>query len=348
MNKTIRGTLPIFLMLMLFGSTRWFNSTGHKNLTAQSRSLMETSMVGYEGGKLELEGRKSSVSTGTCDSGLALDSYDPLDAARAIDICKISTGLSDWGLLSAEWVMADGSSMTTTPSYTVGHGILPGFGSNVGVRQGERLLALSSGTARQPTDPGYQPVVPGFSKGYASSQPAGYPVARPFCGIACIEPGEPHDDAALEVTLRPPTNANGFAFDFKFYATDYPGYVCTEYNDMFLAILQSTGPINGNIAYDSLGFPINVNSPALEVCATDPSTCNLCPYGTSELDGTGFEGGGATVWWTASADLVNDDLIALRFAIYDSGDGAFDSTVLIDNFRWLLEPYQNYLPLIVR
>ena len=119
---------------------------------------------------------------------------------------------------------------------------------------------------------------------------------------------------------------------------------------MFLAILDPppSGSTGGNIAVDPLGYPINVNSPALDVCATDPTTCNLCSQGTADLVGTGFEGGGATVWLTASEDVEGDSVIALRFAIYDSGDGLMDSTVLIDNFRWLLEPYQNYLPLIVR
>jgi hypothetical protein len=27
--------------------------------------------------------------------------------------------------------------------------------------------------------------------------------------------------------------------------------------------------------------------------------------------------------------------VTLRFAIYDSGDGVLDSSVVIDNFRWL-------------
>ena len=39
------------------------------------------------------------------------------------------------------------------------------FGPNVNVRRGERMLALSSGAARQPTDPGYLPPS-GYDKQY--------------------------------------------------------------------------------------------------------------------------------------------------------------------------------------
>ena len=284
-----------------------------------------------------------------CDAGLTLDSGNPLHAAQAIEICKIAANLDDWGLTTAEWVMADGSIMTTDPDYHLGHGILPGFGANVTVRKGERMLALSSGTARQPTDPGYEAVFTGYIKGYESNYPSGFPVAVPSCSGSCSATASPtHDDAALKVTLRVPPLVDGFSFDFKFYAADYPAYICTHYNDWFIAILDPApaGQPDGNIALDSTGNPITVNSYNLQVCAA--ASCYTCPLGTSDLVGTGFEGHGATGWLTASADGVPDTLITLRFAIHDSGDGAFDSTVLIDNFRWHWLPPSLWLPLVSR
>ena len=169
---------------------------------------------------------KGDTDPETCDTGLALDSANPVDAARAIDICKLSSGPTDWGLVSADWVMADGAAAVSDPDYTLGHGLLSGFGPNVTVRRGDRLLALSSGTARQPTDPGFIDVANnGFDKGYTGNHPDGFPVAVHSCMGFCPTGGESHDVAALEVELRAPANAYAFSFDWKFYSSDYPVYV---------------------------------------------------------------------------------------------------------------------------
>jgi hypothetical protein len=60
--------------------------------------------------------------------------------------------------------------------------------------------------------------------------------------------------------------------------------------------------------------------------------------GVAELAGTGFESNAATSWLTTKAPVPPGSIIKLRFGAYDSGDGIFDSTVLIDNFRWLATP----------
>ena len=60
-----------------------------------------------------------------------------------------------------------------------------------------------------------------------------------------------------------------------------------------------------------------------------------CEEGDGELEGTGFEGHAATSWLVTRAPVEPDEEINLRFTIYDSADGVLDSTVVIDNFRWL-------------
>jgi hypothetical protein len=289
---------------------------------------------------------------GPCDAGLAIDSSDPVDAAQAIEICKIAAGPSDWGLLSASWVLADGTTVVSLPNYELGHGLFPGFGTNVSVRKGQRLLALSSGTARQPTDPGYYELDdPGFEKGYSGNHPDGFPKAIFTCLGSCPVTGSPYDDAALEVVLRVPPKASGFAFDFKFYTTDYPDWTCSTYNDWFVAMLDPIpdGLPDGNIAFDPMGNPVRANDDLLKVCAPDDSAaCYTCPLGTSELQGTGFEGHAGSSWLTATGPARAGTEITLRFAIYDSGDYSFDSTVLIDNFRWLWLPDRVWLPLVYK
>jgi hypothetical protein len=304
------------------------------------------------GGKLgEAKDRIFGSSLSTCDAGLALDSADPLDAAKAIDICKTSDDPEDWGLVSAAWVMADGSTAVSNPTYAKGHGIFDSFGSNVTVRNGDRLLALSTGFARRPMDLGWVEPITGTFKGYTGNNPAGFPKATTTCLGTCPLTGTPHDDAALAVTLRVPWFANGFSFDYKYYTSNYPNYICSQYVDWFVAILDPIpeGQTDGNIAFDSYGYPIGNNNALLQFCTPNSAAgCYSCERGTAELQGTGYENYAGSQWLTATAPAEKNTVITLRFAIYDSGDGTYDSIVLIDNFRWSVSLSDLWLPLIMR
>jgi hypothetical protein len=280
-----------------------------------------------------------------CDEGLAFDSLDPYDAAAALGICTRAEGAADWGILDARWAMADGSNATINPNFDVGHGILDAFGSAATPQEGSNFLALSSGTARQPGHPDYQSVE-GFDKGYTSPSPAGYPKESPAC--AGVITGPTFDDVALEVTLRAPPMAESLAFDFNFYTYEWPDYVCSEFNDFFLAFMTPIrdGQNDANISFDSEGNIVSVNNALVRVCGCAggppcdapplaPILSYDCEEGASELALTGFEGRAATSWLVTRAPVEPDEEVTLRWTVYDSGDGVLDSTVVLDNFRWL-------------
>lgn len=291
---------------------------------------------------------------GTCDGGLAVDDYDPLNAARAIELCKSSSGPGDWGVVEAHWVLADGSAPPVDPamaaSYHLGHGILPAFGAQITPRAGQKLLALSSGVARQPTDADYMDVS-GYAKGYTSLAPVGFPKESPACpGVVT---GAPNDDAALEISLRVPANATGFAFDFDFFTYEWPNFICSSFNDFFVALLSPfpAGQLDGNISFDSQGNPVSVNNAFLDVCSCPGGPPCLaggktygCALGAGSLVGTGFgqDAGigtmdhGSTEWLVTSAPVAAFDLVSIRLAVYDSGDGVLDTSTLIDNWRWIV------------
>lgn len=258
---------------------------------------------------------------------------DPMLAARVMGICRIATEKS-WGLVSAKYVKADG----TIGMASVSHGLLPGFGPNVKPRLGANMLALSSGTARQPTDPGY--LSPdGAELGTASYTPPGFPIDSPACGnVKTANDDAANNPAALELVIRAPTNANLLSFDFNFYTYEFPAFVCTQFNDFFV-VLQSPAPKsaqNGNISFDVQGNPVSVNNGYLEVCAAQTAGTKQfdCKLGPSALDGTGFEGHAATGWLNTQSPVAGGYEITLRFAIWDMGDEVLDSTVLIDNFTF--------------
>ncbi len=280
-----------------------------------------------------------------CDSGIAIDSLDPMDGARAIGLCKVSNGTDEWGVADAQWTLPNGTPPPAIPNFDLGHGILTAFGPNVSVQEGTAMLALSSGTARQPTDPGYQSVG-GFSKGISNTgHPFGFPKESPSCGGAVT--GACNDGVALQLTLRAPSNATGFRFNFNFYTYEWPVYVCSTFNDFYAAILEPfpMGQMDGNITFDNLANPISVNNAFFDVCGCSggpPCTAGgitfNCALGDTELQGTGFEGHAATSWLQTTAPIDAGSEFTLRFLAYDSGDGALDSTGLTDNFEWLAEP----------
>ena len=289
-----------------------------------------------------------------CDDAIAIDEADPLTVIKAVELCKLSSGPNDWGVVAASWVLADGSPPPTAqlPQYHLGHGVLDGFGPNVGTRRGLSMLALSSGTARRPTDPGYHDVN-NFDKGYTCGHPQGFPKESPAC--PGVTTGEPHDSAGIEVRINTPSNAYGIQFDFDFYTYEWPGYICTEYNDFFVALLDPIPPnqTDGNISFDGDGNPISVNNAFLGVCGctgNPPSPCQAggktfpCPLGDLQLIGTGFgfdtagEDHGGTSWLRTQAPVPPASEIIIRFAVYDSGDGVLDTTTLVDNFAWIAKP----------
>jgi hypothetical protein len=294
----------------------------------------------------DCDGAIDNVPT-TCDTGLALDSQDPMDAAKAVDLCPPAHPQATWGVKNAQWVRADGNpALPGGNNFHLGHGILNGFGGNVNVQGGSSFLVLSSGTARTPGQPGYQSPG-GFDKGYTGPQPdTGFPKESPACSGA--KTGEVHDDTALELTIQTPSNAQGFAFMFNFFTYEWPDYICSTFNDFFVAILKPNldGFTDGNISFDSQGNAVSVNNGLLEVCGPPGNYGNkdfACPLGVAGLQGTGFEasGGfldsdhGSTYWLATQAPVVPNTEIHIRWAVYDSGDGVLDSTTIIDNWQWI-------------
>lgn len=287
-----------------------------------------------------------------CDDGLLIDAQDPVAAAHAIDLCKQSSGDGDWGLVSATWVLPDGSPVPDgfEVIYHLGHGLFDGFGPFVDVRHGSNMLALSSGIARRPSD--WPFIGHMFDKGYTSLHPEGFPKEAPSC--PGVTTGEPHDGAAIELVIRTPSNATGISFEFDFYTYEWPRFVCSRYNDFFVALLWPEPPDSdeGSISFDSLGNTVSVNSAFLSVCGcpdNPPDACLAgdankpfdCPSGALELLGTGFgfdtegEDHAATSWLVTRTSVPASETITLRLSIYDSEDALFDSLVLIDNFKWI-------------
>jgi len=268
-----------------------------------------------------------------CDANLSKEGSDPFDGAKAIGLCKkADPDGRDWGVVEAKWVKPDGTSLGNME----GVGILEKLGVNL-PQMGSSMLVLSSGSAREPDDPDYDSA--SNMKGYKHGTPPGYPKESPAC--PGVTTGQAQDGVALEIKIRVPSNAQSFSYQQNFFTWEYPTYICDRYNDFFVTMMDPIpdGLEDGNIAFDQDTNPISVNNSLLQVCSpgTHKNKTFDCPLGTDSLSGTGFEGHAATGWLTTSAPVKPGSEITLRFAIWDSGDGALDSTVLIDDFKFSVE-----------
>ncbi|MBK8254032.1 MAG: choice-of-anchor L domain-containing protein [Polyangiaceae bacterium] len=286
-----------------------------------------------------------------CDAGLAVADSNPMSGAKAIELCQqASTADKKWGVLEAGYVRADGTN--AIPPNALQWGIKPKFGQNVNPQGGDRMLVLSAGYARDTADGdacGSTTCVANFG----GNPPPGFPQDVPNCsGSTSI-----NDDVALQLKIRTPKNATGYKFNFKFYSFEFPEWICTSFNDQFIALVNPApmGSINGNISFDKNTNPVSVNIAFFDVC--DPASQSMwaqycgggcppvpspyCPSGTAELIGTGFKEwdlgsyAGGTSWLQTQAPVKGGDVITIRYAIWDTGDQALDSTAVIDNFQWI-------------
>ncbi len=284
------------------------------------------------------------------------------DFLSAMGVCRVSSDANHWGIVSASYT--NGHTQTTAGPDNFGeqHGILSTFGSVIVPREGYAFGVLSSGSASA-TDSDNGPNFKGIKGGMQTTSgdvPTGFPKSSGTCAVGT----DVNDVIDLKVQIRVPTNAKGLSFDFDFWSGEWPEYVCTSFNDSFIAYLSSKAFNNGtpdNISFDTNGNTISVNNnffgactPGVQTgCSGGTTSTSTCADGPSQLAGTGFDtanpaqaycgstkstSGGATSWLTSQAPVQAGEVISLEFLIWDTGDNSYDSSVILDNFTWVPSP----------
>lgn len=280
------------------------------------------------------------------DSSLDPNSKDPVDFALSMELCPRYSDEAEYGIKNADFLFPD---ETCCPRGTA-YGIISNLGSNIQPQKGSYMLALSSGKVKVPfEDTG------GFlgGEGESSNPPPDWYAANgnafpssPACGSSGDSGGKANDPVMLKMVIKAPPTAKGFEFNINFLTFEYPSYVCTKFNDFFVSLLDSEytsddpemqNPEDKNLARDKDGNQVGVNlapSGLFKICPDgDYDGCE----GTTALQGSGLEGHGGTGWLLTRGNIVPEEEITIRFAIWDAGDHVLDSIVLIDNFNWLTE-----------
>ena len=178
-----------------------------------------------------------------------------------------------------------------------------------------------------------------------------------------------HNAMEWKVKLKAPAGANGFRFRSVFFSQEYDEYVGSNFNDKFYVVIES-GSTNGGkptvINYTDCRDPKQhydfVCSPGMQFCNprarycyiainTAASECcwlNGCPNGTATTDisGTGFScansqggdsdsTGSSTGWLMTEWPIEPGETFTLTFHLHDTGDGVYDSEVILDGFEFL-------------
>lgn len=290
----------------------------------------------------------------TCSEIALQTPTSSLELLKAMDLCVFTVESpaspkdATWGVISAALTLADGSS---APS-DVQVGVLSGYGQVTSPQYGETMAAMSTGTARDEGDPGFVHPQNGYAIGQIGNFVAGTLAAIPADFLAPSAGQVPSgcfpcegscaaafDSVGLKVRIRTPTNADALEFHASFFSAEYPESVCSEFDDFFVALLDSQHPdtpADKNVARAPGGELLSVNTAPFSVCVQPQ-----CSMGAEELVGTGMGGwdgtlvdGGGTSWVLAGAPIVPGETIELRFAVWDATDGNVDSLVLLDRFRF--------------
>ncbi|MFO7567465.1 MAG: choice-of-anchor L domain-containing protein [Enhygromyxa sp.] len=152
--------------------------------------------------------------------------------------------------------------------------------------------------------------------------------------------GRANDLLWFRFDLAVPEEANGYKFDFAFFSAEFPEWVDTQYNDIFL-VWSTSETYTGNVTF--------INGQPLTVTALEDSV--LYEGNDPQLAGTGVDGvgggpmgqgmmepvGGATGWFTATGSAAPGETFTLAWALFDMGDSFYDTTVVLDAFRWSCE-----------
>lgn len=169
--------------------------------------------------------------------------------------------------------------------------------------------------------------------------------------------------------LKAPAGANGLRVRHVFFSQEYDEYVGSQFNDKFYMVLKA-GSTNGGaetvINYTNCRAPDQhhdfVCSPGMQFCNPRQRYCYIaintaaseccwlggCPNGkaTTDISGTGYScaasqsndsanSGSSTGWMVTEWPIEPGEEFELTFHLHDTGDGIYDSEVILDGLQFV-------------
>jgi hypothetical protein len=148
-----------------------------------------------------------------------------------------------------------------------------------------------------------------------------------------------------DVTLPTPPGTDGWKLDFVFFSSEFPEWVGRPFNDMFIVWVETPEYV-GNQCFvggepctvtalasfaDAYGGANNLDFPGRAGTGLNTTKHTNAPGGNK----VGGENSGQTTGWnTMSGPATPDQDLRLAFILFDMADALYDTTVVIDDFRW--------------
>jgi len=139
-----------------------------------------------------------------------------------------------------------------------------------------------------------------------------------------------YDYQIAQVNL-PPATGTCLAFDFRFFSDEYPEYVDTNYNDAFIAQLD-TWAVTADPTTQTVTAPGNFAGGAGDTISVDAGGPSAMVDTVAGGLGTTYDG--ATPLLTARAPVAVGSSHTLYLTIFDQGDSIYDSAAFLDNLRF--------------
>lgn len=347
------------------GSTGAASTSSTAETTAREPSMDSTAAGSSEGSSGAVATGSTGDSTGsTGDSGEGSTGEEVCEAPGALVSCDSladqpsplqAIGLDCPGDANEAIPLLAGQFLSTDPdawrlatqygTYIDGRSGLPLWGPT----EGDQLLMISTGWIGQPDAMG-RVTMDGLDLD-ANDNPDDKPLPAPMDptpgsgGIPfmdCDGVGDCSDSLGaqwnggggvaqdllwFQFRTEVPGGTHGFSLDFAFFSEEFPEYVDTTFNDMFV-VWSSSETYVGNLCF--------VNEEPCTVTALWPVDY---PEFAPELDGTGFsldgfDDGGGTGWFQIKGSAQPHEELELTMALFDMGDDVLDTLVLLDGFAW--------------
>lgn len=311
--------------------------------------------------------------TVTCETIPSENPGAPTDFARAADICAQPHYDP---LIKAAWGQVKGYGpgqrlwISETKQEQVG--IVTSFGANT-PRRGKTMIGLANGpwNARDPRSSAPLDEPEFHIDDACEAIPLDANDCRALTYGSAGGGVSVQDWAELALWLKVPTNARSGAIDFSFFSSEFNQFWNTSLNDAFFILVSSKKHSGQNVAHDTNGLAVTVNSGFFQLCPEAPGPPGLSQDKAAglqqcvgvdgdaalgvfgSLHGTGYDGaavssdytvravngntyvyGGGTGWLSAKFPTVPGEELLVRVILFDTFDGLKDSAVLLDGFRW--------------
>jgi hypothetical protein len=206
----------------------------------------------------------------------------------------------------------------------------------------------------------------GFPKGgdtsfavMSTGDTASIPIPDSFANTAYpggnIRGNSDYDVVILKIDFNVPAGINCLTFQFRFLSEEYPNFVGSQYNDAFIAELDTSDWTTSDGTITAPNNFATVSGANVSVNSLPMSAANGA--GTA-FDSAGFGSGGAsTLGFLAAQSPLTPGSHSLYLSIFDQSDHILDSAVFLDDLilnnstsctRGILGVNKLFLPLIVR